>query len=74
MTVKILSSTSTFKGVSYNTNKMESGKGELMKFKNFGYLQSAQKVTPDEMKTFLKAYSNIVAFLSSYAGVCFPPH
>lgn len=58
MTVKILSSTSTFKGVSYNTNKMQSGKGELMKFKNFGYLQSAQKVTPAEMKTFLKVHSN----------------
>lgn len=58
MTVKILSSTSTFNGVSYNTNKTQSAKGELMKFRNFGYLQSAQKVTPDEMKTFLKVHSN----------------
>jgi len=58
MTVKILSSTSTFNGVSYNTNKTQSAKGELMNFRNFGYLQSAQKVTPDEMKTFLKVHSN----------------
>ncbi|WP_158856378.1 relaxase/mobilization nuclease domain-containing protein [Lunatibacter salilacus] len=58
MTVKILSSTSTFNGVSYNTNKTQSAKGELMTFKNFGYLQTAQKVTPDEMKTFLKVHSN----------------
>lgn len=58
MTVKILSSTSTFNGVSYNTNKTQSAKGELMKFRNFGYLQSARKVTPDEMKTYLKVHSN----------------
>ncbi|WP_114751964.1 relaxase/mobilization nuclease domain-containing protein [Pleomorphovibrio marinus] len=58
MTVKILSSTSTFNGVSYNTNKTQSAKGELMKFRNFGYLQSAQQVTPAEMKTFLKVHSN----------------
>lgn len=58
MTVKILSSTSSFNGVSYNTNKTQTSKGELMKFKNFGYLQHSNKVTPDEMKTFLKAYSN----------------
>ncbi|WP_234364424.1 hypothetical protein [Lunatibacter salilacus] len=50
MTVKILSSTSTFNGVSYNTNKTQSAKGELMTFKNFGYLQTAQKVTPDEIE------------------------
>lgn len=58
MTVKILSSTSTFNGVAYNTNKTQSAKGELMHFKNFGYLQNASKVTPSEMKTFLKAHSN----------------
>lgn len=50
MTVKILSSTSTFNGVAYNTNKTQSAKGELMTFKNFGYLQTAQKVTPDEIE------------------------
>ncbi|MEX2511677.1 MAG: relaxase/mobilization nuclease domain-containing protein [Cyclobacteriaceae bacterium] len=58
MTVKILSSTSTFNGVSYNTNKTQSAKGELMTFRNFGYLQTSPKVTPDEMKTFLKVHSN----------------
>lgn len=58
MTVKILSSTSSFNGVSYNTNKTQTAKGELMKFKNFGYLQHSSNVTPEEMKTFLKAHSN----------------
>ena len=58
MTVKILSSTSSFNGVSYNTNKTQNSKGELMKFKNFGYLQHSSNVTPEEMKTFLKAHSN----------------
>jgi hypothetical protein len=58
MRVKILSSTSTFNGVSYNTNKTQNSKGELMKFRNFGYIQTASSVTPDEMKSFLKAYSN----------------
>lgn len=58
MTVKILSSTSSFNGVSYNTNKTQTAKGELMKFKNFGYLQHSSNVTPEEMKTFLKVHSN----------------
>lgn len=58
MTVKILSSTSSFNGVSYNTNKTQTSKGQLMKFKNFGYLQHSNNVTPEEMKTFLKAHSN----------------
>src|SRR5690606_1287805 len=44
--------------VAYNTNKTQSAKGELMIFRNFGYLQSAQTVSPDEMKTFLKVHSN----------------
>src|SRR5690606_20281506 len=58
MTVKILSSTSSFNGVSYNTNKTQTAKGELMKFKNFGYLQHSNNVTPEEMKTVLKVHSN----------------
>lgn len=58
MTVKILSSTSSFNGVSYNTNKTQTAKGELMRFKNFGYLQHSNNVTPEEMKTFLKIHSN----------------
>src|SRR5690554_1470504 len=58
MTVKILSSTSSFNGVSYNTKKTQTAKGELMKFKNFGYLQHSNNLTPEEMKTFLKVHSN----------------
>ena len=58
MRAKILSSTSTFNGVSYNTHKTHNSKGELTKMKNFGYLQSSKGVAPDEIKTFLKAYSS----------------
>ena len=39
MIVKILSSSASFDGVSYNTGKINKGKGELMKVKNFGALQ-----------------------------------
>lgn len=58
MRAKILSSTSTFNGVSYNTAKTQNSRGELMKFRNFGYLQNSRDVSPDELKTFLKAHSN----------------
>src|SRR5690554_3079613 len=57
MRVKILSSTSTFNGVSYNTRKIQNQKGELMKHVNFGYLNHSENVTPSELKAFLKAHS-----------------
>lgn len=58
MVVKILNSNSSFNGVSYNTNKMEKDKGELMKTENFGYLQNIPNVMPEEYKNFLRAHSN----------------
>lgn len=58
MVVKILNSNSSFNGVSYNTNKMEKDKGELMKTENFGYLQGIPDVMPEEYKNFLRAHSN----------------
>ena len=57
MRAKILSSSSTFNGVSYNTNKTQNEKGELMKFRNFGYLQDNDNISPQEMKNFLIAHS-----------------
>ncbi|WP_158861641.1 hypothetical protein [Lunatibacter salilacus] len=68
MTVKILSSTSTFNGVSYNTNKTQSAKGELMTFKNFGYLQTARKVTPTGCRIlytllFLNSFAVVISFI-----------
>lgn len=58
MVVKFLSSNSSFNGVSYNTNKMDKDKGELMKTENFGYLQDIPNVMPEEYKNYLRAYSN----------------
>lgn len=57
MIVKILSSSSSFNGVSYNTNKTEKNLGELMKVENFGYLQNVPKLQPEEYKNYLLAYS-----------------
>jgi len=58
MVVKILSSSSTFNGVSYNTNKTEKDKGELMKVANFGYLEGFTNVQPQEYKNYLIFHSS----------------
>ena len=57
MVAKILSSSSSFNGVSYNTNKAQKDLGELMMVKNFGYLQNANAIMPEEYKNYLKAFS-----------------
>lgn len=57
MIAKILSSSSSFNGVSYNTNKAQKDLGELMVVKNFGYLQNANAIMPEEYKNYLKAFS-----------------
>lgn len=57
MIAKILSSSSSFNGVSYNTNKAQKDLGELMAVKNFGYLQNATAIMPEEYKNYLKAFS-----------------
>ena len=58
MRVKILSSTSSFNGVTYNTNKTQNEKGELTRLRNFGYLQDTKDVGPIEVKNYLMAHSN----------------
>lgn len=58
MRVKILSSTSSFNGVTYNTNKTQNEKGELTRLRNFGYLQDTKEVGPHEVKNYLMAHSN----------------
>ncbi|MBC6367605.1 relaxase/mobilization nuclease domain-containing protein [Algoriphagus sp. AK58] len=58
MRVKILSSTSSFNGVTYNTNKTQNEKGELTRLRNFGYLQDTKDKGPNEVKNFLIAHSN----------------
>jgi hypothetical protein len=57
MVVKILSSAASFKGVSYNTNKIDNGKGELMKVSGFGPLQILEHVRPEDYKNYLKMLS-----------------
>jgi len=57
MVVKILSSSATFSGVRYNTNKVESGKGELMKVSGFGVLNALGELKPEDYKNHLKAVS-----------------
>ena len=58
MVVKILSSSSTFNGVSYNTNKTDKDKGELMKVANFGYLEGFTNIQPQEYKNYLIFHSS----------------
>ncbi len=60
MIVKIFPSTeksSEFPGVSYNTNKIDKFKGELMKVANFGPLQGLQQLRPEDYKNYLKMVS-----------------
>jgi len=57
MVVKILSSSATFSGVRYNTNKVDSGKGELMRVAGFGALNALGVLKPEDYKNHLKAVS-----------------
>lgn len=58
MIVKFLSSASSFSGVEYNTNKLDTGKGELMEVHNFGQLQAISDLRPEDYKNYLKAVSS----------------
>lgn len=57
MIVKILKPSATFKGVRYNTNKVDKDKGELMKVANFGALQALQNLRPKDYINYLEAQS-----------------
>lgn len=57
MIVKILKASATFKGVRYNTNKVDKDKGELMKVANFGALQALQNLRPKDYVNYLEAQS-----------------
>jgi len=57
MIVKILRPSATFNGISYNTDKIESDKGELMKVENFGALQALEHLKPRDYVNYLEAYS-----------------
>ncbi|WP_426330093.1 relaxase/mobilization nuclease domain-containing protein [Pedobacter sp. R-06] len=59
MIVKILSSTASFSGVSYNTDKIEQGKGELVNVSNFGMLQMLSELRPTDYINYFKAVSSV---------------
>lgn len=61
MIVKILLPSTTFKGVSYNTNKIEKDKGELMKVANFGAQQALEHLKPQDYINYLEARSKTSA-------------
>jgi hypothetical protein len=54
MIVKIFPPTSGFHAVSYNTGKVDKGKGELMRVANFGPLQSLGQLRPEDYKHYLQ--------------------
>lgn len=57
MIVKILRPSATFNGISYNADKIESDKGELMKIENFGALQALEHLKPRDYVNYLEARS-----------------
>lgn len=58
MIVKILSSTGTFNAVRYNTNKINTGNGELIEIKNFNMIRP-EELSPADVKNYFKAYSSL---------------
>jgi hypothetical protein len=58
MIVKILSSSASFSGVDYNTDKVEQGKGELVDVSNFGALQFLSELRPSDYINYFKAVSS----------------
>src|SRR5690349_546794 len=57
MIVKILSSSASFDGVNYNTDKVDKNKGELMAVRNFGALQGIANLRPEDYKNYRKRVS-----------------
>jgi hypothetical protein len=58
MIVHILPKSATFKGVRYNTNKTENGKGELLKVSGFGPLQGFSQLKPEDYVNYLNLVSS----------------
>jgi hypothetical protein len=57
MIVKILPPSAKFGGVRYNTNKTETGKGELMEVSGFGPLQAYSQLKPEDYVNYLEMIS-----------------
>lgn len=54
MIIHILPAAPGFPAVSYNTNKIDRNKGELMKVSGFGALQGLQELKPEDYKIHLR--------------------
>lgn len=57
MIVKIFRPSATFRGVRYNTKKIDKDKGELMKVANFGPLQGLSELRPEDYINYLEMVS-----------------
>lgn len=57
MIVKIFDPVAVFEAVRYNTNKMDKGKGELLKVANFGPLMGYSQKRPQDFRAYLEAVS-----------------
>jgi hypothetical protein len=57
MIVKFLRKSETFRGVGYNSNKLEKDKGELMLVSGFGALQGMDNLGPADYINYLEAVS-----------------
>lgn len=57
MIVRLLKGSPTFAGVTYNTNKVDLDKGELMCQANFGPLQSLTRLRPQDYINYLRMVS-----------------
>lgn len=58
MIAKILSSSASFSGVAYNTDKVSAGLGRLLKVANFGALGILSNLRPSDYINYLKAVSS----------------
>jgi len=59
MILKIFTPTAKFGGVKYNTSKIDSNKGELMKVANFGPLQAFGQLRPQDYINYLTALASL---------------
>jgi Relaxase/Mobilisation nuclease domain len=59
MIVHIFQATKSFGGVSYNTNKIDRNKGELMRVANFGPLQGLGKLRPQDYVNYLEMITGL---------------
>ena len=58
MIATILPSSANFHAVEYNERKVAQGKAELLEMTNFGYVESMETYTWEDLTTYLKNYTS----------------